>query len=891
LSIQPGARIGPYEVSALLGVGGMGEVYRATDSNLKRAVALKVLPAAVSGDADRLARFQREAEVLAALNHPNIAAIYGLERAAGVTALVMELVDGPTLADLIEGTRLPIEQALPIAQQIADALAAAHDQGIVHRDLKPANVKVRPDGTVKVLDFGLAKATDDGRTGQAGQADLSHSPTITSPAMTAMGMILGTAAYMSPEQASGKAVDKRADIWAFGVVLWEMLAGRRLFEGETISHVLAAVLTKDPDLEAVPARVRLLLGRCLDKDPKKRLRDIGDAMSLVRTPDVTTVPGAPSRRWITIGGWAAAVVFAIVSTALLVRRPAPIAVADQPLIRFQIPRVSSDRDNLSVDPYNNLSRAFAVSPDGRYLAYYIFDGRLHLMVRTLATGEQREVLGSANVTAQGTPIWSADSQQLVYQLVGTAQVYDLTRGTSRSLCTCRFFSGTWNRDGVLLIGSTANAGSDSIRRLSLTDRAIQDVTTPDPAKRERDTLPMFLPDGRRFLFTRSTPDSAPATWLGTLDGQAPKKLTDGSRFLFATSLNGSGPLVLGIDEGGLVARAIDLETMTVASESLMVAPGAVAASISDNGILATSARGARPNLIPTWFDRAGTAMATIGAPRIVESLGLSPDASRIAEAVSRDGGPNDLWLRDVTSGASSRLTFDPANDADPVWSPDGKRLVFAAIREGIVNIVERAADGTGGETQLFSAVRNAYPNAWSTDGHWVIYTQIRTGDQADMDLWVVPISAGVERKPVPYLVTPGRKAQAAFSPDNRFVAYISDESGTVEVYVQPFPNATDGKWMISSGGGVEPRWSADGKELFYFSGQALMAAPISLEPTFSSRPPIRLFDAPIQAGYINDSDRWQVAPDGKRFLLLAPAGKNEAPPIDVVVNWPALLRK
>lgn len=373
----------------------MGEVYRATDTNLKRQVAIKVLPAAVAGDAERLARFQREAELLAALNHPHIAAVHGLERSEGMTALVMELVEGPTLADRVAQGAIPLDEALAIAGQIAAALEEAHERGIVHRDLKPANVKVRHDGTVKVLDFGLAKAMDAGAGG--GGASVSMSPTITTPAMTQAGLILGTAAYMAPEQASGKPVDKRADIWAFGVVLWEMLTGRRMFEGETVSHVLAAVLTREPDLAAVPHRVRHLLSRCLEKQPKKRLRDIGDAMSLVQgveTGAEADASGASrSRRWLGAAGWVAAVAGVLVVVGAAWWRPAAIVEAEPPAVRFQIERPA--------DVYNRTTAAFAVSPDGLMLAYYGAgrDGLLTLFVRTLATGEDREVQGSGT----GTP--------------------------------------------------------------------------------------------------------------------------------------------------------------------------------------------------------------------------------------------------------------------------------------------------------------------------------------------------------------------------------------------------------------------------------------------------------------------------------------------------------
>ena len=894
MALTPGTRLGPYEILTQIGVGGMGEVYRATDTNLKRQVAIKVLPAGVAGDAERLARFQREAEVLAALNHPNIAQIYGLEKADATIALVMELVEGPTLADRIAQGAIPIDEALPIAKQIAEAIEAAHEQGIIHRDLKPANVKVRADGTVKVLDFGLAKLHEPGSgirdSGSGGaKGALSMSPTITTPAMTQAGMILGTAAYMSPEQARGKTVDKRADIWAFGAVLFEMLTGARAFAGDDVSDVLASVLAREPDFTAVPPRVRHLIARCLEKDPRKRLRDIGDAMSLVHGAE-TSAPGAETgelgirRRWLGVGGWAMAGMLAVVFAGAAWLRPATVVEANRPPVRFQIERTA--------DVYNRTATAFAISPDGLMLAYYAAgsDGPQTLFVRTLATGDLRKVGRSATSTPLGNSIfWSPDSRQLVRGTATGAQVFDVSAGTTRPLCDCRYLGGTWNRDGVILVGASG-IGADGIRRLSVGGRAPVAVTKVD-APGEQDTWPVFLPDGRRFLFTRSTPGVGIATYLGTLDGDAPKRIVDGSRSIFVAAADGRGPYLLGIDAAGLVKQPFDLNTVSVSGAAMTVVAGATAASASENGVLATSAVGGRPQTIPTWFDRKGTALGQVGEAGLIESIALSPDGRKLAvtEFVSA-GQVSDIWLRDLVSGARTRLTFNPDNDSSPVWSPDGTRIAFTSRRDGVPLPYQRATDGTGAEIPLFAYDRTSYVNDWSSDGRWVIYSTPGPNNAGNR-LWVVSTERGTERKPVPYLVASALQQQAQFSPDGRFVAYGSDQSGTWEIYVQPFPNASEGKWMVSSGGGVEPRWSRDGKELFYFSGQTLMAVPISVRPTFSSGAPAALFDAPVQTGYTSDSHRWQVAPDGKRFLLLTNAGKDPAPPLDVVVNWPALLKE
>ena len=887
MSLATGARLGPYEVTAQIGAGGMGEVYSATDTNLKRSVALKVLPAAVATDSGRLTRFQREAEVLASLNHPNIAAIYGLERSSDTMALVMELVEGPTLADRIGQGAIPIEEALAIAAQIAAALEAAHEQGVVHRDLKPANVKVRSDQTVKVLDFGLAKAMDSGGAAM----NVSQAPTLTSPAMTQLGVIIGTAAYMAPEQASGRPVDKRADIWAFGVVLWEMLVGRQMFEGETVSHVLAAVLTKDPDLSDVPARVRPLLARCLERDPRRRLRDIGDAMSLVAGPGAptTTVAVGPARvsrlpRWLALAGWAVGALAVLAVIAWL--RPAPVPDADAPVVRFEIERTT--------DVYNRTSTAFAVSPDGLKLAYYGAgsDGPQTLLVRTLATGEVRELRSVTAAPLADSLFWSPDSRQLVRGSVSGAEVLDIASGATRPLCDCRWIGGSWGRDGTILLGGFGdNLG---ILRLSPGQNAPVQLTAGDPERGERDAYPVALPDGRRFLFARANPGQGAATYVGSFDGTTPRRIADGSRRAFIPAAGGRPAYLLGTGApGGVIAQPFDPDTASVTGPPVTVVGGAVAVSVSENGVLATSAPGSRPRTTPTWFDRKGMSLETVGPAGLIDAVALSPDGRTLAVSEGEGerqgrratGSLVDIWLHDLSRGSRTRFTF--GRGAAPVWSPDGRRLAYSAAQGG--GVYQRAADGTGAESALLPNDGPAWINDWSSDGRVVIYSAPPPGGPGN-DLWSFSMEAGARSKPVPYIVGPSLQQQAQLSPDGRFIAYGSDQAGGWEIFVQPFPNASEGKWMVSNGGGAEPRWSRDGKELFYFSGQKLMAVPVTLRPTFSAGVPVALFEAPIQSGNTNDSHRWHVAPDGKRFLLLVGDGRNQAEPLDVVVNWPALLK-
>jgi Tol biopolymer transport system component len=877
MTLPSGTRLGPYAIRYAIGQGAMGVVYRAHDARLQRDVAIKVLLPAVAGDPDRLARFRREAQVLASLNHQNIAAIYGLEEMGDEHALVLEMVDGPTLADRLKEGPLPLDDALAIARQIADALDAAHERGIVHRDLKPANIKVRPDGMVKVLDFGLAKALEAPVPAPPGELDTTSSPTLSVHATTA-GVILGTAAYMSPEQASGKPVDKRTDIWAFGVVLWEMVTGRRMFEGETVSHVLAAVLTQEPDLSLAPARVRPLLERCLVKYPTTRLRDIGDAailLSAPRVPDrLDQVDPSRLRRTAAIGWLVAAAMAALALVfGLTSQLRSDVQIADAPVVRLQIARQS-------VDPYNNAAGAFALSPDGRLLAYYVSgaDGRATLSLQTLATGERREVPGSA-VQSPIPPFWSPDSRHVAYVSLRAALVLDLVTGTTRELCLCRFQGGSWNRDGVILLGSSA-ADPGPIRRVSLDDRTTAAVTSPNGAM---DSAPAFLPDGRRFLFARTHATGGTTTYLGTLDGGEPTRITDGARSLFADR-PGVGPHLLGIDAAGLVAQPLDLDTMTLRGEPFVVVAGAASASIADVDLLVASAAATDPITVPTWYDRRGTSLGVVGPAGTIQGVAISPDGRTVAVSDPSTG----LWLRD-DAGANRRLV--ERGDA-PVWSPDGLRLLLTAAGTPR-QIHERAADGTGQERPLFPADRNAFANDWSRAAESVIYTQPKggVGGGLDLDLWAITLASPSDRAAVPYLDGPTRDAQAEFSPDGRFVAYTSVTDDDPQVFVQPFPNASDGRWQVSSAGGSEPHWSPDGRELFYFAGQTLMVAPVRLQPTFSSGPAVSLFDAPVQPWYVNDTDRWQVARDGRRFLLLVPAGDTSTPPIDVVVNWPTLLRR
>ena len=487
--------------------------------------------------------------------------------------------------------------------------------------------------------------------------------------------------------------------------------------------------------------------------------------------------------------------------------------------------------------------------------------------------------------------WSTDSKQLVQATQSGAFVVDVSNGVARHLCDCRFTGGSWNRNGVILLGSAG--GAEGIRRVSLNDFTPVQITTVDASRGDHDGWPVFLPDGQHFLFTRVTPGVGEATYVGSLDGGAPSRLADGSRRVFIPSSSGRGAFLAGIDSSGVIVQAFNLDTMTITGTATTVLPGATAVSGSENGVLAASAAGVRPRTIPTWFDRRGASLGPAAESGFIESVALSTNGRKLVVADVTDGAAgqqNDLRVRDLATGANTQLTFNPDNDSTPVWSPDGTRIAYTSRRAGVSLPYQRSADGTGNETPLFPYERDAYANDWSSDGRWLLFTSRKPGSTADNDLWVVSIAGGITGRPVPYLIAPGRQQQAQLSPDGRFVAYGSDQSGAFEIYVQPFPDASQGKWIVSRGGGVEPRWSRDGKALFFFSGQTLMEVPVNLQPTFSNGAPAALFDAAIQAGYINDSHRWQLAPDAKRFLLLTPAGQQQAPPLEVIINWPALLR-
>jgi serine/threonine protein kinase/Tol biopolymer transport system component len=862
-----GRQIGPYRIVSPLGAGGMGEVYRAHDSKLGRDVAIKTLPAEFARDPERLARFRREARTLASLNHSNIGAIYGLEQFEDADILVLELVLGETLADQLGRGPIPIEESLKLALQIAEALEAAHEKGIIHRDLKPANVKVTPEGMVKVLDFGLATALE----GEAAERDGSDSPMLSLAAIKA-GVILGTAAYMSPEQARGSRVDKRCDIWSFGVVLFEMLAGKQLFAGPTISDTLAAVLRAEIDWSILPGdtpvSIRTLLLRCLNKDRKQRLQAIGEARIAIEeyladpksASGLETAPVAVLRRSCLIA-WSVAIICLIGALALgvLYLRQAP---ADEPETRLEINTPSTSNQD-----------AFAISPDGRRLVFVAStDGQKRLWLRPLNQTALQLLPGTEGAM---NPFWSPDSRSIGFFADGKLKRIDIAGGLPQALASALKGNGAWNRDGVIVF---APSNFSPLYRVQAAGGEPVAITRLDPPRQFMHLFPRFLSDGRHFLFNAMGSPEASGIYLGSLDGGEPKLLT------VANSAGGhlKPDWVLSIQQRTLMARRLDVARGEWTGDPVTVADGVLAFSVSLVGRVAYRAEGGDERRQLTWFDRTGNNLGVASEPDAndLRAPELSPDGRRIA--VDRTVQNNtDVWLMDLARGGFTRLTSEAAFDGTPLWSPDGTRIAFGSNR-GSYDIWIKPASGTGAEELLLGTPKVEWPIDWSKDGRFLIYSQ--SASKA-LDLWALPMT-GKDRKPVVVSTTSFGEQQGQFSPDGRWVAYQTDESGSgFEIVVQAFPDPS-GKWQVSTGGGVQPRWRADGKELYFITpDRKLMAVPVAVRgSSLEAGKPVPLFATRISDGGGSCKPQYVVTRDG-RFLINQVVEASTATPITLILNW------
>jgi serine/threonine protein kinase len=868
-----GRQLGPYEVLTVVGVGGMGEVYRARDQALGREVALKVLPELFAQDPDRLARFDREARILASLNHPHIAAIYGIEDGDGVRALVLELVEGETLAERIVQGPIPRPEALAIARQIGQALAAAHEQGVVHRDLKPANVKIRPDGTVKVLDFGLARTVGP---------DVADVPTTraTMSVVTEMGLVMGTPGYLSPEQATGRPADKRSDIWAFGCVLYEMLTGRRVFEGAHLSESMALVLTREPDWERLPAdtppAILRLLRRCLEKDRDRRLADIADARLELDERDDAPARDLRSRsRW-PWGLAAAGLLAAAWLGTMVVRRGQP---ADTKVYRSSI-LLSGRLGQPLKAPFDNRSASLALSPDGRRLAFVATEtnGRTQLWLRSLDSGMAQPLGDTAGAVS---PFWSPDSRWLAFVANGALRKIDVSGGgPAVTVCESAWAGGAWSGNDVILFTDNATR---SLARVPAAGGA-PTLATSIEAGELAHLFPSFLPGNRQFVYAAvSGPAQTRGLYIGSLDSTSRTRVALDAPFVqyaqgYLWFSRGSTLMAVPFD----AARGTSGTALPMA-EQLRLSGGYAIFSVSPSGALVFQTD-TSPGYDLTWFDRTGRPAGNLGTRDDYGDVSLSPDGGRALVSVGESGtGNRDLWIFDVSRGVRTRLTSDPAPETHNAWSPDGARVAFDRRTPGRFGIYEVAASGASDARTLLADGLDDNPCSWSPDGRALLYVRREGGTT---NIWVLPLEG--ERKPFPFTRTqfnvPGQ-----FSPDGRWVAYGSNDSGRMEIYVASFPDGGS-RSLVSTAGGWDPRWRRDGKEILYMDQSTRKLMSVRVEAR-SGRVDIgeakALFDLPK----VGQRSTYDVSADGQKILAVTRQDDAGASPLTLVVNWPALLAK
>jgi Tol biopolymer transport system component len=896
MALTSGTRLGTYEVVAPIAAGGMGEVYQAHDTKLGREVAIKVLPEAFAHDPERLSRFQREAKMLASLNHPNIATIHGLEQSGGTSYLVMELVSGETLADRVRRDGpIPIEEALAIAKQIAEALEAAHEKNIIHRDLKPANVKLTTEGKVKVLDFGLAKAFE----GDTTTGDIGNSPTLIAAA-TMQGVILGTAAYMSPEQARGKAVDKRTDIWAFGCVLYELLSGKHAFDGEDTTEILAAVVKTEPDWirlpTTTPPAVCILLKRCLQKDKTLRLQAAGDARieiheALAAPPTaVASTAALAIRSWRERLAWSAAGMLALVATAFaigfMLRAPKPA----QPL---QAVRLNAEMGvDASLD--TSLGSSAILSPDGTRLALVAIgtDEKRRIYVRSLDALQATALSGTENAR---DPFFSPDDQWIGFFADGKLKKISVQGGLAVTLCdapTDR--GGSWSDDGTIVF--TPDVGA-VLSKVSSAGGTLEPLTTLDTqASETTQRWPQVLPGGKAVLFTSAAGgvgtifEDADIVVYSMASGQRKTLIQNGGyypRYL------PSGHLVY-LHAGTLFAVPFDLKRLEVTGQPTPILEGVVSSpgvggaqfSFSDTGtLLYVAGGGGGQNVTIYWMDRAGKFTPLRETPGNYRDPAFSPDGKRLALEIN-DGKRRDIWAYEWERDALTRLTFAGEENTSPVWTPDGKRIVYSSKEKGgMYNLWWIRADGGGNSQRLTESKSPQAAGSWRPDGKVLAFSQSNSG--TNLDIMTLPIEGDEESgwkpgEPKPFLNSPSAEAEPAFSLDGRWLAYESSESGSYEVYVRPFPGP-GGKWQISTGGGVLPKWSRNGRELFYraLDGKIMVVTYTASGDSFhADKPQLWSPGQFTELGLFTYN--FDLHPDGKRFAVLKAPGTGQTAAVNKV---------
>jgi dipeptidyl aminopeptidase/acylaminoacyl peptidase len=890
MMLSPGMRFGAYEIARHLGSGGMGEVYLSTDAALERDVALKVLPESFSQDAGRVARFEQEAKTLAALNHANIAQIYGLESDGGDTALVMELIEGPTLAERIERGPIPTDEALDIALQIADALAAAHERGIVHRDLKPANVKLKPDGTVKVLDFGIARAlaTDAESSG-------ARTPSLTTPAMTEAGVILGTAAYMSPEQARGKLVDRRADIWSFACVLYEMLTGQPAFGGEDVQITLARVLTERPDLDALPAAVspavRRTLELCLEKDARKRIADIGDVrLGLEGRFDLGASRGAAEAGAPPI--WQRpAPAYAIALLALAALAAVAYFGEQRPVGDVAV----RDPIHFVLQPPNRASYAYgveavnlAISPDGRRIAFVASSGGVRRVWLQSFDGESPQAL--AGTEGAYSPFWSPDGNRLAFFTDTELKAFRLGTGTTDLICTCAtygFSAAAWSPGGTILFTVFPRAFGSDPSALGALYRISADGGEPVRIGGDgRSPLivprwPVFLPDGERFLLLANLRGDDPETepsgyhlFLGDLGDDSIVPL-----FPFESRVEIAGGHLIYVQQGILLARAFDFATRRFSSEAVPIGTnvqqfagsGWAPFTVSRTGAAAYIASSGLSELV--WYDREGTSLGTVGEPEPYWSLALSPEGTRVAVEIAEDTAESDIWIHDLSRDTRTRFTTLPGFESTPVWSPDGRRVVFS--KHGGINSGLMIQSLDRGEATPAGSPRGQFewPLDWNAERNLVVF------ERSD-DIWLLPMDASATA--TARTETAFSETSAALSPNGDWLAYSSNETGRSEIYLARVDGSA-GAELVSGAGGSLPRWRTDGSELYFISSDGgVMAVPVAIDAGVPMPGvPETLFSLESLGGQFD----FDVTADGERFLVI----RTEPPEMHVEIGWTARL--